>query len=166
MKNSALAESILAELNSRGETLASAESLTGGMIGALLTDVPGSSASYLGGVISYATRLKATLAGVDRSTLVEAGPVAERTAAEMARGVARHYAGPTGAWRQPAWPGLRFRTATRSARSSCAVSYQTGELLRASKNLRCTATVRLIRQQAASAALALLAEALGLNSTT
>ena len=88
MKNSALAEGILAELSSRGETLASAESLTGGMIGGLLTDVPGSSASYLGGVISYATRLKATLAGVDRSTLAEVGPVAERTAAEMARGVA------------------------------------------------------------------------------
>ena len=59
------------------------------MVGQLLTDVPGASTSYLGGVISYATRLKATLAGVDAATLSELGPVAERTAAEMARGVAR-----------------------------------------------------------------------------
>jgi nicotinamide-nucleotide amidase len=88
VNNAALAESIIVELSRRGETLASAESLTGGMIGALLTDVPGASASYLGGVISYATRLKVTLAGVDRTTLAEVGPVAERTAAEMARGVA------------------------------------------------------------------------------
>ena len=66
---SGLAASVLAELDRRGETLASAESLTGGMVGQLLTDVPGASASYLGGVISYATRLKATLAGVDAATL-------------------------------------------------------------------------------------------------
>ena len=86
---SGLAARVLAELDRRGETLATAESLTGGMVGQLLTDVPGASASYLGGVISYATRLKATLAGVDAATLAELGPVAERTAAEMARGVAR-----------------------------------------------------------------------------
>ena len=66
-----LAASVLAELDRRGETLASAESLTGGMVGQLLTDVPGASASYLGGVISYATRLKTTLAGVDATTLAE-----------------------------------------------------------------------------------------------
>src|SRR4029450_1105911 len=84
-----LAESILAELGRRGETLASAESLTGGMVGQLITDVSGASASYLGGVISYATRLKTTLAGVDPATLAELGPVAARTAAEMARGVAQ-----------------------------------------------------------------------------
>ncbi len=60
MKDSALAGSILAELSRRGQTLASAESVTGGMIGALLTDIPGASANYLGGVISYATPLKAT----------------------------------------------------------------------------------------------------------
>ena len=79
----------LAELGRRGETLATAESLTGGLIGQLLTDVPGASASYVGGVISYATRLKETLAGVAAETLRAWGPVAEPTAAEMAAGVAR-----------------------------------------------------------------------------
>ena len=88
MTVSALAARVLAELASRGQTLASAESLTGGMIGALITDIPGASDSYVGGVISYATRLKSTLAGVSTATLAELGPVAADTAIEMARGVA------------------------------------------------------------------------------
>lgn len=83
-----LAARVLAELGERKQTLATAESLTGGLIGAVLTGVPGASAVYVGGVISYATRLKATLAGVEVATLDEVGPVASRTAAEMAVGVA------------------------------------------------------------------------------
>jgi nicotinamide-nucleotide amidase len=79
---------VLAELGRLSETLATAESLTGGMIGELLTGVPGASSSYVGGVISYATRLKETLAGVPATTLQELGPVAARTAQEMAIGVA------------------------------------------------------------------------------
>ena len=54
----AVAALVLAELDRRGQTLATAESLTGGLLGATLTGVPGASRSYLGGVISYATRLK------------------------------------------------------------------------------------------------------------
>jgi nicotinamide-nucleotide amidase len=83
-----VAEAVLTELTARGATLATAESLTGGLIGELLTSVPGASAAYLGGVISYATRLKSTLAGVAESTLAELGPVAARTAVEMATGIA------------------------------------------------------------------------------
>ncbi len=82
------AAQVLAELGSRRQTLATAESLTGGLIGAVLTAVPGASAVYVGGVISYATRLKASLAGVATATLAEVGPVAARTAAEMAAGIA------------------------------------------------------------------------------
>jgi nicotinamide-nucleotide amidase len=84
-----LASMVLAELRGRAETLATAESLTGGLLGGLLIDVPGASDSYVGGVISYATRLKATLAGVDPITLRNLGPVAEETASQMAGGVAR-----------------------------------------------------------------------------
>ena len=58
---------VLAELRQRGQTVATAESLTGGLVGSLLTAVPGSSESYVGGVISYATRLKHTLADVPSS---------------------------------------------------------------------------------------------------
>lgn len=82
------AAQVLAELGARQQTLATAESLTGGLIGAALTAVPGASAVYLGGVISYATRLKATLAGVASATLAEVGPVAARTAVDMAVGIA------------------------------------------------------------------------------
>jgi nicotinamide-nucleotide amidase len=83
------AVAVLAELRRSSETLATAESLTGGLIGELLTAVPGASVSYVGGVISYATRLKETLAGVPAATLHELGPVAARTAQEMAAGVAQ-----------------------------------------------------------------------------
>ena len=79
---------VLAELRRRHETVATAESLTGGMLGTLLTAVPGASASYVGGVISYATRLKQTLVGVDAKILATPGPVASATAAAMATGVA------------------------------------------------------------------------------
>jgi nicotinamide-nucleotide amidase len=83
------AERVLTALRERGETLATAESLTGGLIGQLLTDVPGASLSYMGGVITYATRLKAELADVDPDTLRHHGPVSGLTAQAMASGVAR-----------------------------------------------------------------------------
>lgn len=82
-----LAAAVIARLATRAETLATAESLTGGLIGAALTSVPGASRVYRGGVISYATDLKAALLGVDESTLAAVGPVAAETAAQMARGV-------------------------------------------------------------------------------
>jgi nicotinamide-nucleotide amidase len=78
---------LVARLKERGETLATAESLTGGLVGAALTDVPGVSAVYRGGVVVYATDLKATLAGVPEDLLAEAGPVHPDTAAALATGV-------------------------------------------------------------------------------
>jgi nicotinamide-nucleotide amidase len=71
----------------RGETLATAESLTGGLLGAALTEVPGVSAIYRGGVIVYATELKAKLAGVPEDLLAAVGPVHPDTAAALASGV-------------------------------------------------------------------------------
>ena len=82
------AEQVLAALRERGLTLATAESLTGGLVGAALTAVAGSSDVYRGGVVCYATDLKATLAGVPASLLDEHGPVAPETAAALAAGVA------------------------------------------------------------------------------
>jgi len=66
--------------------LVSAESCTGGWIGKVLTDIPGSSAWYLGGVISYSNTLKQSLLGVLSSTLAQHGAVSEQTAREMAIG--------------------------------------------------------------------------------
>jgi nicotinamide-nucleotide amidase len=68
-------------------TVATAESLTGGLIGAAITAVPGASAVYRGGVITYATDLKATLGAVPDDVLAVHGPVAAETAVAMARGV-------------------------------------------------------------------------------
>jgi nicotinamide-nucleotide amidase len=85
---SAIAREVVLRLAKRGETLATAESLTGGLIGSLITEVPGASANYVGGAITYATGLKATLAGVPGPVLDADGPVAESTAGAMAVGIA------------------------------------------------------------------------------
>ncbi len=78
---------VLEVLAERAETLATAESLTGGMLASGLTDVPGASRSFVGGVVSYATRTKVEVLGVP-SGLVEAHGVVSRACAEaMATGV-------------------------------------------------------------------------------
>lgn len=73
-------------LKERGMTLALAESCTGGLVSALLTDVPGSSAYFLGTVVSYADSAKQTILDVDPATLRRHGAVSEEAAREMARG--------------------------------------------------------------------------------
>lgn len=75
-----------AQLLERGETVAVAESLTGGLLSARLTATPGSSATFRGGLVVYATDLKATLAGVDVGLLSERGPVDPAVAESLARG--------------------------------------------------------------------------------
>lgn len=69
-----------------GMTLATAESCTGGGIGAALTAVPGSSAVYKGGVISYTNEIKTALLGVSVETLEKYGAVSSQVASEMASG--------------------------------------------------------------------------------
>jgi len=81
------AASVVAALAARGQTLATAESLTGGLIGATITAVPGASVAYRGGVVAYATDLKHTLAGVPQDVLDACGPVSGQTALALARGV-------------------------------------------------------------------------------
>jgi len=67
-------------------TLATAESCTGGLIGHLLTSVPGSSAYYLGGVITYSNEAKNLILGVSQESLISFGAVSEQVAEEMALG--------------------------------------------------------------------------------
>ena len=73
----------------RGKTLVTAESLTGGGIGAALTAIPGSSAVYKGGVISYTNWVKENVLSVSHETLENHGAVSLQTAEEMAVGVRR-----------------------------------------------------------------------------
>ncbi|MBN2176171.1 MAG: CinA family protein [Demequinaceae bacterium] len=68
-------------------TIATAESLTGGLVAAALTSVPGSSEVFLGGVVAYDTRVKVGMLGVDERLFRERGPVSEEVALEMAEGV-------------------------------------------------------------------------------
>jgi len=83
----ALAEQAGERLRRLGRWLAVAESCTGGLLGAAVTDVPGSSAYFLGGVISYADRVKIEQLQVPEETLARYGAVSERTAAAMASGI-------------------------------------------------------------------------------
>lgn len=69
-----------------GKTLATAESCTGGMIGAALTAVPGASKVYKGGIISYWSEVKQQLLGVDPEELQTLGPVSLQVAGSMAEG--------------------------------------------------------------------------------
>jgi len=90
-----------------GKTIATAESLTGGGIGAALTAVPGSSAVYKGGIISYTDEIKMKILGVTAAHLEKFGAVSAQVAEEMVAGIRRQFktdiavsvtglAGPTG----------------------------------------------------------------------
>jgi nicotinamide-nucleotide amidase len=80
---------LLGVLKGRAETVATAESLTAGLLCAALTDVAGASAVVRGGLIVYATELKALLAGVDSTLLAERGAVHPKVAEELAAGARR-----------------------------------------------------------------------------
>lgn len=82
-----LEQVVVQEMTARGLTLATAESCTGGLMGKRITDVPGASACYLGGVVSYQNEVKENLLGVRHETLITKGAVSEDTACQMAEGV-------------------------------------------------------------------------------
>lgn len=84
-----LAVQVVSAATAAGRTLATAESLTGGLLGAAITSVPGASVIYRGGLITYATDLKHTLGGVDADRLAVEGAVSAGTAEELAVGAAR-----------------------------------------------------------------------------
>ncbi|MGW1184214.1 CinA family protein [Streptomyces drozdowiczii] len=80
---------VLRLLVERGETLAVAESLTGGLVAAELTSVPGASQAFRGSVTAYATPLKSEVLGVDADLLAERGAVDAEVARQMATGARR-----------------------------------------------------------------------------
>ncbi len=80
------AEDLVKTLSQRGATLSTCESLTAGLLAATIASVPGASAVLRGGLITYGTDLKASLAGVDESLLREHGPVHPEVARQMAAG--------------------------------------------------------------------------------
>ncbi len=82
-------ERLIARLGELGWTLSIAESLTGGLVVSSIVDVPGSSRVLRGGIVAYATDLKAELLGVDETLLAAHGPVHPRVARQMAEGARR-----------------------------------------------------------------------------
>ena len=84
-----LAGEAISRATASGRTIAVAESLTGGLVAGALTGVAGASAVVRGGVVAYATDLKAVLLGVPEAVLAEHGPVHPEVAAAMADGVRR-----------------------------------------------------------------------------
>ncbi len=78
---------IVSELASRGDTLAVAESLTGGLLASRIVSVPGASKVFLGGVVSYDPAVKSHLLGVDPMELATLGAVSEGVAIQMATAV-------------------------------------------------------------------------------
>jgi len=81
-----LASAVLSRLGRRGWRLATAESCTGGLVGYTVTAVPGSSESFVGGVVAYSNELKEKLLGVPRTLLATHGAVSREAAEAMARG--------------------------------------------------------------------------------
>jgi len=90
------ASDVIAKARRAGATIAVAESCTGGLVQKRLTDVPGASEVFVGGVVSYANAAKEKLLGVKKETLATHGAVSWQTAKEMARGVRRKLASTVG----------------------------------------------------------------------
>ncbi|NEQ34927.1 MAG: competence/damage-inducible protein A [Okeania sp. SIO3I5] len=89
MNDESLASVVGKLLLDRGETLAVAESCTGGGLGSMLTSIPGSSKYFYGGVIAYENQVKITLLDVSEQDLIAEGAVSHRVAKQMASGVVK-----------------------------------------------------------------------------
>ena len=87
MPTSAHARLIIEHLKNRGETIAIAESLTAGGVGQAITQIPGASSVFLGGVIAYTSEVKIKFLGVSQKTIDSHTVVSEEVANEMAAGV-------------------------------------------------------------------------------
>lgn len=152
-----LARAVLDRACARGWTLAAAESLTGGLVVSALVDVPGASAVVRGGVVAYATDLKATTLGVDPDLLARRGPVDPEVAGQMAAGVRRALGADVGlATTGVAGPDPQDRHPPGEA--YVAVSTPAGDRLR---RLDLDGTRAEVRAAVVRAALALALEACG-----
>lgn len=83
--------SLMNILKERSLTISVAESCTGGLIGHIITGTPGSSAYFMGGIISYSNQAKSDLLGVSPDTLDKYGAVSDQAAREMAKGIRERF---------------------------------------------------------------------------
>ena len=139
------AAQVIARLTAAGRTLVSAESCTGGLLGKLLTDVPGASAVYLGGIISYAYAVKERLLGVPHALLEAQGAVCEPVARSMAEG-ARSLLGPGADEKNPR-VGEIFVACADAAGTRC-VRLECGGTRAENREAACRAALRLLLERA------------------
>ena len=85
------AADLVGQLTARGLSVATAESLTGGLVASAIVDVPGASRTMRGGIVAYDTRAKHSLLGVNAQLLAERGAVDPDVAQQMAEGVRRAF---------------------------------------------------------------------------
>jgi nicotinamide-nucleotide amidase len=154
-------------LLARGATVATAESLTAGLIAGALTDTPGSSATFRGGLVVYATDLKATLAGVPADLLDRHGPVSRPVAAALALGVASRLEADFGlSATGVAGPSPQGDAPVGLVYIGLADLTRAGEPVPEVVELRLSGDRAAIRRQAVDAAVDTLARALGVESAT
>ncbi|MBT8224353.1 MAG: CinA family protein [Dactylosporangium sp.] len=154
------ATEVLAGLEARGQTLATAESLTGGLLSAALVAVPGASRVFRGALVVYATDLKTTLAGVPAELLARRGPVDGEVAAAMAAGARRGCGADWGvSTTGVAGPGPHDGHPAGTVWIAVV-----GPGHRTTRRLAARGDRQAIRTGAVRAALGLLAEALGRNA--
>lgn len=139
-------------LSERRWTLACGESMTGGMLSARITDVPGASAYFRGCVVSYASEAKEAALGVDPAALRESGPVSVEVARQMAAGARRLLGADVGL----AISGVAGPAPHGGARVGSVVLAVSGPLGEAGREVRLPGGRATVRQMAATAALNLL----------
>lgn len=157
MKGTGITAATGKALKASGKTVAVAESCTGGMLGAALTSVPGSSGWFSGGVVAYSNRAKTALLGVPVSVIAREGAVSAEVAGLMARGARRAFgtdlgvgitgiAGPGGGTAQKP-VGLVF-IAVDSAREKRAAGFLFGGNRKAVRAAACKAALEMLCREA------------------
>jgi nicotinamide-nucleotide amidase len=154
-----LAAAAIALLIAEGRTVAVAESLTGGMLAAQITSIPGASDAFRGGVVAYATDLKASLLGVPAGLLDRHGAVHPDVAVAMAQGARRRLgadlgvattgvAGPDRADDQPVGTVyIAVSTPSRTAGRALALTGDRGEIRAASVRHALALLVGMLREE-------------------
>ncbi len=148
----ALAALVVAELTERGQTVAVAESLTGGLLAAALVEVPGASVVFRGGIVAYATDLKSALLGVPAALLERHGAVHADVASAMAEGVRRRLDATFGM----ATTGVAGPDPAEGKPAGTVHIAATGQLSAARRSLALTGDRRSIRHQTVAESLELL----------
>lgn len=147
-----LAALVVAELTERGQTVAVAESLTGGLLAAALVEVPGASVVFRGGIVAYATDLKSALLGVPAALLERHGAVHADVASAMAEGVRRRLDATFGM----ATTGVAGPDPAEGKPAGTVHIAATGQLSAARRSLVLTGDRRSIRDQTVAGSLELL----------